>query len=139
LIVTVCTVWYPAEAGVKTGVAAGGAIVYAAEAALLGLYLLRNPTASIFSLADTVIGPVYNAEEAVGVVPLVVYRSEAPAVEHFNVTVCGVVYVPPAGEIVGVATCDVARQRSAKGDNEPRNRSADNAKRRRRGSALRGS
>jgi hypothetical protein len=84
-------VWYPAEAGANTGVAAAGAIVYAAEATLLGLYLLANPAAWIFSVADTVIGPPYKGDEAVGVEPSVVYRSAAPAVEHFNATVCELV------------------------------------------------
>ena len=52
----------------------------------------------------TDIGPVYCAEDEVGVEPSVVYLMAAPAVAHEMVTFCADEYVPPAGLKAGAAT-----------------------------------
>ena len=60
--------------------------------------------ALIVVVADTVIGPLYVGDAAVGVLPSVVYLITAPLVPQFMLTVCAPVYIPSAILNVGVAT-----------------------------------
>jgi hypothetical protein len=62
------------------------------------------PIALIVVVDDTLMGPEYNVDVAVGVLPLVVYLISAPDVVVLKLTDCAEVYVPPAGLNVGVAT-----------------------------------
>ena len=63
-----------------------------------------NDAAFTVTLFDTVNAPEYRADDAVGVLPSVVYRIDAPAVAVANVTEVEPVKLPPFGLIVGVAT-----------------------------------
>lgn len=60
-------------------------------------------TAWSVAVAETVTGPLQVGEDAVAVVPSVVQWMVAPAVVEEIVTFWAVVYVPAAGENVGVA------------------------------------
>ena len=59
-------------AGLSTGVAAGTWIVYVALATALVMYPGAAAIALIVCVVVTVIGPVYAADDVVGVLPLVV-------------------------------------------------------------------
>ena len=56
----------------------------------------------------TLMGAVYVADDAVGLLPSVVYLVVAPLVALLIVTDCAEVYVPAAGLNVGAATVGVA-------------------------------
>ena len=64
--------------------------------------------ASMVSLLFTVIADIHRGDDVVGVVPSVVQYMVAPAVASLIVTICTDVYVPAAGENVGVATAPSA-------------------------------
>jgi hypothetical protein len=66
--------------------------------------LLLNAAAFTVALFDSVNAPEYRVDDAVGVVPSVVYRIDAPAVADAIVTDVEPVKLPPLGLIVGVAT-----------------------------------
>src|SRR5207245_10979641 len=55
----------------------------------------------------TEIGPVYCADDVVGVLPSVVKKIVAPLVASLSGTDCGRLYIPAARPNAGVATCSV--------------------------------
>ena len=73
--------------------------------------MLLNDAAFTVALFDSVNAPEYRVDEAVGVVPSVVYRIDAPAVADAIVTDTDPVKLPPLGLIVGVATVGSATVR----------------------------
>jgi len=85
------------------GVAAGGVMVYVAEATALCEKPVAVAMALIVVVEPTLIGAVNLVEAVVGAEPSVVKKMEAPAVASLIVTDCVVVYVPATGEKVGVA------------------------------------
>src|SRR5579871_5938725 len=107
-MVTVCAELYGPAAGLKVGVATveGPALmVYVAEAIALSVMPPAYAMALMVVVLATVIGLVYNVPAvSLGVLPLVVYRMEAPVVVVLMVTIWVELYVPAAGLNVGVAT-----------------------------------
>jgi hypothetical protein len=104
-IVTVCADVNVPGVGENVGVAAGGRLsVYTPVAVALVAKFVAVAIALIVSVLFTAIGAVYRVELVVGVLPSVVKKTLAPAVVSASATVCTVVYVPGAGENVGVST-----------------------------------
>ena len=70
-----------------------------------------NAAAFTVALFPRLNAPEYRADDAVGVLPSVVYRIDAPAVAVAKVTDVEPVKLPPLGLIVGVATVGSATVR----------------------------
>jgi hypothetical protein len=66
-----------------------------------------NPRAFSRVVVDKLIGAEYAESLSVGSFPFTVYRIVAPVVVQRIVTLCSEVYVPGAGENVGVETVPV--------------------------------